>query len=1311
MVQQVAENINFPQEEEKILNLWNTLDCFQECLRQSKNRPRFTFYDGPPFATGLPHYGHILAGTIKDIVTRFAHQSGFYVDRRFGWDCHGLPVEYEIDKTLGIKGPEDVAKMGIAEYNNQCRGIVMRYSTEWRISITRLGRWIDFDNDYKTLYPEFMETVWWVFKQLYDKGLVYRGVKVMPFSTACNTPLSNFEAHQNYKDVQDPSVIVSFPLDEDENISLVAWTTTPWTLPSNLALCVNPELQYVKLKDSATGKIYILMEARLVALYKSESEYVILDRFPGITLKGKKYKPLFEYFIKCKNNGAFTVVTDNYVKEEEGTGVVHQAPYFGADDYRVCMDFNIIQKDSVPVCPVDASGYFTAEVTDFAGQYVKDADKNIIKSLKEQGRLVHTSTFKHNYPFCWRSDTPLIYKAVPSWFVRVEHMVEKLLENNGQCYWVPDFVREKRFGNWLKDAHDWAISRNRYWGTPIPLWVSSDFEEVVCIGSVAELEELSGVKVTDLHRESIDHLTIPSRCGKGMLHRVSEVFDCWFESGSMPYAQVHYPFENRKEFEDAFPADFIAEGIDQTRGWFYTLLVLSTALFGKPPFKNVIVNGLVLASDGQKMSKRKKNYPDPVTIVNGYGADALRLYLINSPVVRAENLRFKEEGVRDVLKDVFLPWYNAYRFLIQNIVILQHKEDGKEFLYNENTMKESNNIMDKWILSFTQSLIQFFKAEMAAYRLYTVVPRLVKFVDVLTNWYVRMNRRRLKGENGNEDCIMALETLFSVLYAMCRLMAPYTPFITEMMYQNLKTLIDPASVQEKNSDSIHYLMLPQVREDLIDKKIENAVSWMQSVVELGRVIRDRKTIPVKYPLKEVVVIHQDPEALENIRSLEKYILEELNVRQVTLSTDKDKYGIRLRAEPDHMVLGKRLKGAFKAVMTAIKELKSEQLEEFQKTGTIVVEGHELHEEDLRLMYTFDQVMGASAQYEAHSDAQVLVLLDVTPDQSMVDEGVAREVINRIQKLRKKRNLVPTDEITVYYRSHPEGDYLDSVVKEHTDFIFATIKAALKPYPVPTSREVLIQEKTQLKGSELEITLVRGGLHHRVEPACAYVNLNTCINGTEQDGVLLLENPKGDNKLNYTKLVDAVSCIFGLKNSKLSVFNGKSELLSNTDLLSLSGKTLHVTSGSAPALINTHDTLLCQYINLQLVNAKPQECLKGVVGTLLMENPVGQNGLTYQGLLYETAKVFGLRSRRLKLFLDEAQTQVSMELGVRISCSSTECHNQHSSESLMLQKDKMKRKAFVYQSLRVMVDEVISFTGPTSVGERDKFLSYTVLAHK
>uniref|UniRef100_A0A3B1JG29 Isoleucine--tRNA ligase, cytoplasmic n=1 Tax=Astyanax mexicanus TaxID=7994 RepID=A0A3B1JG29_ASTMX len=1195
MVEPVPESINFPSEEERILQFWKEKDCFQECLKQSKNRPKYTFYDGPPFATGLPHYGHILAGTIKDIVTRFAHQSGFHVDRRFGWDCHGLPVEYEIDKTLGIKGPEDVAKMGIEEYNKQCRSIVMRYSREWEESVTRMGRWIDFKHDYKTLYPWFMETVWWVFKQLYDKGLVYRGVKVMPFSTACNTPLSNFESHQNYKDVQDPSVIVNFPLLEDESVCLIAWTTTPWTLPSNLALCVNPEFLYVKVKDNTTDKVYIMMEARLGALFKSESEYTILDKFPGKTLKGKKYKPLFDYFSKCRESGAFSVVLDNYVREEEGTGVVHQAPYFGAD-----------------------------------------ADKNIIKWLKENGRLVNASSFKHSYPFCWRSDTPLIYKAVPSWFVRVEHMVEKLLENNDKCYWVPEFVREKRFGNWLRDARDWAISRNRYWGTPIPLWVSDDFEEVVCVGSMAELEELTGVKVTDLHRESIDSLTIPSRCGKGQLKRVSEVFDCWFESGSMPYAQVHYPFENRREFEDTFPADFIAEGIDQTRGWFYTLLVLSTALFGKPPFKNVIVNGLVLASDGQKMSKRKKNYPDPGIIVQSYGADALRLYLINSPVVRAENLRFKEEGVRDVLKDVFLPWYNAYRFLVQNVQRL-HKEEDIQFLYNENTARPSDNIMDKWIQSFTQSLIQFFKEEMDAYRLYTVVPKLVKFVDMLTNWYVRTNRRRLKGESGTEDCVWALETLFSVLFSMCRLMAPFTPYITEMMYQNLRHLIDPASVEEKDSSSIHYLMLPNVRESLIDKRIESAVSQMQSVIELGRVIRDRKTLPVKYPLREVVVIHQDPEALRDIQSLQKYILEELNVRQLTLSTDKDKYGIRLRAEPDHMVLGKRLKGAFKSVTASIKELKSEQLEVFQKTGTIVVDGHELHEEDLRLMYTFDQTSGSAAQYEAHSDAQVLVLLDFTPDQSLVDEGVAREVINRVQKLRKKGHLVPSDEITVYYSSEPAGDYLDKVIQAHTDFVLATTKAPLRPYPVPKNASVIVQERTQLRGSDLDLTIVKGAAVSRAPltgPACAHVNLKINLNNKQQEGMVLLENPKGDNKLDVEKLKLVCRSIFKLNSAPLKVFNGTAELKASTDLLALSGKTLWVTSGASPKEVNGSDALICPYINLQLVNASPAECLSGDVGTLFLTNPVGQNELQLAELLSEAAKVFGLRGRRLKLYTDE-----------------------------------------------------------------------------
>ena len=717
MLTTVPDSIDFPASEEDVFQLWSRIDAFRTSVRQSAsaNRPHYIFFDGPPFATGLPHYGHILTGTIKDIVLRWAHMSGFHVERRFGWDTHGLPVEFEIDKKLNIKGPEDVMKMGIKAYNDECRKIVMRYAEEWEVIIGRMGRWIDFKNDYKTLYPEFMESVWWVFKQLFNKGLVYNGVKVMPYSFACSTPLSNFESGQNYKDVVDPAVIVSFPLVNEPEVSLLAWTTTPWTLPSNLLLCLNPTLTYVKIKEKKTSKLFILLESRLSMLFKKPAdECEILDKFPGSKLEGQHYEPIFDYFADYgRSIDAFVIANDNYVTSESGTGVVHCAPFFGEDDYRVSLKIGLIKKDGRVICPLDSTCRFTEPVTDFLGVNVKDADKDIIKMLKAKGRLIRESTTKHSYPFCYRSDTPLIYRAVPSWFVRVEQFSDKLVESNKQTYWVPDFIKEKRFGNWLRDARDWAVSRNRYWGTPIPLWISEDGEEVVCVGSISELEQLSGIKLTDLHRENVDPITIPSkRPGKPALRRVSEVFDCWFESGSMPYAQCHYPFENKKLFDDNFPANFIAEGVDQTRGWFYTLLVLSTILFGKPPFKNLIANGMILASDGQKMSKRKKNYPDPMEIVNKYGADALRLYLINSPVVRAENLRFREDGVRDLLKEVFLPWFNAYRFLVQNILLYEQNVSGEKYYFYKNTTVTSENIMDRWILSFTQSLLQFVKAEM-----------------------------------------------------------------------------------------------------------------------------------------------------------------------------------------------------------------------------------------------------------------------------------------------------------------------------------------------------------------------------------------------------------------------------------------------------------------------------------------------------------------------------------------------------------------------------------------------------------------------
>ena len=598
-------SISFGDEEAKTLAMWKEIDAFQASLKLNAKKPAFTFYDGPPFATGLPHYGHILAGTIKDTITRFQHMRGHHVERRFGWDCHGLPVEYEIDKKLGITGPDDITGpegMGIRAYNAECRSIVQRYSGEWRTIIERMGRWIDFDNDYKTMEPWYMESVWWVFSEIWNKGLVYQSYKVMPYSTACCTPLSNFEAQQNYKDdVIDPAVVVTFPCltGEHAGAEFLAWTTTPWTLPSNLALCVHPELVYVKFKD-LTGKfnkdgqdrMFIMGKNRLKQLYPKHGskkykggELEIVSEFVGKSLEGLTYEPLFPYFQERSKKGSFKVCVDEYVTSEDGTCIVHQAPAFGEDDFRVCMAQGVIQKGELIPCPLDPSGRFTAAAPEYKGVYIKDADEAIMAELKKRNRLAQKGNINHRYPFCWRSDTPLIYRIVPSWFIEVTKIKDDVVRNNQEgTTWVPPEIGSGRFHNWLANARDWAVSRNRYWGTPIPIWKNEDGTEFKCIGSIEELEKLSGQKITDLHRENIDDIEIPSADGKGVLKRVKEVFDCWFESGSMPYAQQHYPFvpETKEKFEAGFPADFIAEGLDQTRGWFYTLMVLSTALFNKP---------------------------------------------------------------------------------------------------------------------------------------------------------------------------------------------------------------------------------------------------------------------------------------------------------------------------------------------------------------------------------------------------------------------------------------------------------------------------------------------------------------------------------------------------------------------------------------------------------------------------------------------------------------------------------------------------------------------------------------------------------
>ena len=599
MFKPVSGQANFAAMEEETLKFWEENHTFEKSLENRRGAPEFIFYDGPPFATGLPHYGHLLAGTIKDVVPRYQTMRGKFCDRTFGWDCHGLPVEYEMEKELKLSGKKEIENYGIDKFNEACRGIVLRYTAEWETIVKRMGRWVDFRNGYRTMDRNYMESIWWVFKQLWDAGLIYEGYKILPYCPRCSTPLSNFEANQGYMEVDDPAITIRFKADGLENTYFLAWTTTPWTLPSNMALAAGPDIDYVKVKDG--DEFYIMAEARLSAYYKKNLPEIV-ERCKGSDLKGMTYEPLFDYFAEKKAQGAFRVITADYVSTEDGTGIVHIAPGFGEDDAIAGKANNIPD-----VCPIDDECKFTKEISDYAGIYVKDADKEIIRRLKEEGKLIHRGTIKHNYPHCWRDDSPLIYKAVSTWFVRIDRIKERMLNSNAQMSWVPEHIKEGRFGKWLENARDWAISRNRYWGCPLPIWRNKETGEAVCVGSVAELEQLTGRKFEDIHKHYVDNVEIKTANGT-ILKRVPEVLDCWFESGSMPYAQKHYPFANKERFEANFPADFIAEGQDQTRGWFYTLTVLSSALFGQPPAKHVVVNGMILAENGQKMSKRTRTW-------------------------------------------------------------------------------------------------------------------------------------------------------------------------------------------------------------------------------------------------------------------------------------------------------------------------------------------------------------------------------------------------------------------------------------------------------------------------------------------------------------------------------------------------------------------------------------------------------------------------------------------------------------------------------------------------------------------------------
>lgn len=1002
----VDPKVSFPEMEVSVMEFWETAGIFEKSVRMRDGAREFVFYDGPPFATGLPHFGHFVPGTIKDIIPRFQTMKGHKVERRFGWDCHGLPVEYEMEKELGISGKYEIENYGVAKFNEACRSIVLRYTGEWRRIVTRMGRWVDFDNDYKTMDPDYMETIWWVFKRLWEKGLVYEGYYILPYSPKLATPLSNFEVNLGgYRDVSDPAITVRFRLLDADRTYLLSWTTTPWTLPSNLALAVGPDIEYVKVRDGDDH--YILAESLLGSYYRSAGEYEVVQRMSGSELVGMRYEPLLPYFSYLAEKGAFTVYEGDFVTTEEGTGIVHLAPGFGEDDY------NVLKNSGLPVVlPIDDECRFTGEIPEYQGQFVKDADKAIIKRLKVEGKLVKRDTYVHPYPFCYRTEAPLIYRAVTSWFVDVERIKQNMLDANAKIKWVPDHLRDGRFGKWLDGAKEWAISRNRFWGNPLPVWKcdGSDYTEV--IGSREELEAKVGHTVEDLHKHFVDELTWPSPDGKGTMRRVPEVLDCWFESGSMPYAQNHYPFENREWFEQNFPADFIAEGLDQTRGWFYTLTVLAAALFDKPAFENVVVNGLVLAADGKKMSKSQRNYTDPMEIIETYGADALRMCLMNSPVVRGEDLKFSDGSVKEILKSVIIPLWNAYSFFVTYANIDKAQPAGAP--------DDPANPLDRWILSEAETMVSRTDAALGDYRLEKACEPIVDFIDLLNNWYIRRSRRRFWRSENDRDKKQAYETLYSVLKTVVTAAAPIIPFITEEIYRNLRHGSDP--------ESVHLCDYPQAKAERRDEELEAKMAATRKAVRLGRALRSMHNLKNRQPLSALYLVTRNPEEKRVLREMLEIVRDELNVKEVVFRENEEDL-VEYSAKPNYRVLGPELGKDIKPAAKEIAALSGAQIQSLLDGSTLHLE---VNGKPLELDAERVEVQRMEKEHlKVLNEDSLTVALDseITPE--LYSEGVARDLIRTVQNLRKDRGLDVTDRVRLSIAGEEE---IERAVSEFREYI-------------------------------------------------------------------------------------------------------------------------------------------------------------------------------------------------------------------------------------------------------------------------------------
>jgi isoleucyl-tRNA synthetase len=996
----VDPKVSFPKMEEGIVRFWESGRIFERSISQREGGEEFVFYDGPPFATGLPHFGHFVPGTIKDIIPRYKAMRGFKVERRFGWDCHGLPVENLIEKELGLDSKTDIERYGIANFNEACRASVLRYVKEWRAIMTRAGRWVDFDNDYKTMDPDYMESIWWVMKDLWDRGLVYEGHKILPYCPRCATVLSNHElALGGYKDVHDPAITIKFKVRGEARTFLLAWTTTPWTLPSNLGLCLGPEIDYVLVDDADSGESYMLAESRLHAYYKEDALPKIVWRKKGSELVGIEYEPLFPYFASLSeprdgSRGAFRTITGAHVTTEDGTGIVHTAPGFGEDDHEV------MRGTGVPtVCPVDAECRFTAEVSDYVGVFVKDADKAIMDRLKAEGKLARREQILHAYPHCWRCDHPLIYRAVGSWFVKIDPIKPKMLAANSRVHWEPEHIKNGRFGKWLENARDWAISRSRYWGNPLPIWKCPDCGETVCVGSRAELEMLSGKRLTDLHKHFVDEVTMPCACG-GTMARIPEVLDCWFESGSMPYAQVHYPFENKRHFEEHFPADFISESLDQTRGWFYSLTVLAAALFDRPAFQNCIVSGMVLAADGKKMSKSQRNYTDPMEVIDRFGADALRLYLMNSPVLRADDLCFTDDGVKDVLKGVLIPLWNAYGFFVTYANIDGFPERMAEASLVPGPGAEgAKNPLDRWILSLCEALVLRVGEALEAYRMQDAISPIVDFVDSLNNWYIRRSRRRFWRAGADEDKAEAYAVLRRVLSRLVLVAAPFMPFISEEIWSNLRS--------SGGSESVHLCDWPAYEAALRDEELERKMATLRHAVSMGRALRVQNDVKIRQPLASVILVTRDASERAVLMEMEEILREELNVKRAAFREDEEEL-VEYSAKANFRVLGKELGKDMKAAAEAIEGLSGAAIASLLD-GSVL----ELEVAGRSFELTKDKVDIRRAEkpgLKVKSEGSLTLALDTEITDALLAEGYVRDLVRGVQNLRKEGGLEVTDRI-------------------------------------------------------------------------------------------------------------------------------------------------------------------------------------------------------------------------------------------------------------------------------------------------------------